>query len=214
MSEKINIDIVSDVVCPWCIIGYKRLEKAIEELGMQDRVAIEWQPFQLNPYVGEEGENLREHLMKKYGNSKEDGIRSRQQLTNLGEELGFSFNFFDDMKTYNTRDAHLLLDYAKSQGKQMVLQQRLFDAYFSEQQDISSRETLAKLVADIGLNADEAMSVLGDAEAEKALDKSQTYWRELGVSSVPTIVFNRESAVTGAQPVEVLKQILKEVYSQ
>ncbi|OEE74566.1 thioredoxin [Enterovibrio norvegicus FF-162] len=214
MSEKINIDIVSDVVCPWCIIGYKRLEKAIEELGLQDHVAIEWQPFQLNPYVGEEGENLREHLMKKYGNSKEDGIRSRQQLTNLGEELGFSFNFFDDMKTYNTRDAHLLLDYAKSQGKQMVLQQRLFDAYFSEQQDISSRETLAKLVADIGLNADEAMSVLGDAEAEKALDKSQTYWRELGVSSVPTIVFNRESAVTGAQPVEVLKQILKEVYSQ
>ncbi|OEE60822.1 thioredoxin [Enterovibrio norvegicus FF-454] len=214
MSEKINIDIVSDVVCPWCIIGYKRLEKAIEELGLQDHVAIEWQPFQLNPYVGEEGENLREHLMKKYGNSKEDGIRSRQQLTNLGEELGFSFNFFDDMKTYNTRDAHLLLDYAKSQGKQMVLQQRLFDAYFSEQQNISDREVLAKLLADVGLNTRAAMAVLDDEVTTETLEVNLTYWRELGVSSVPTIVFNRESAVTGAQPVDVLKQILKELYSQ
>lgn len=213
MTDKIKIDIVSDVVCPWCIIGYKRLERAIDELGMQDVIELEWQPFQLNPHVGSEGENLREHLMGKYGISREDSDRNRQNLTQLGQELGFQFSFFDEMKTLNTRDAHILLEYAKEKGKQTALKLRLFDAYFSEKQDISNRDTLAKLLEDVGLSAEEGMAKLEDPKAAKIFDDTQHYWRGLGVSSVPTIVFNRESAVTGAQPVDVLKQILKELNS-
>ncbi|CZF81071.1 DSBA-like thioredoxin domain protein [Grimontia celer] len=213
MTDKIKIDIVSDVVCPWCIIGYKRLEKAIDELGMQENIELEWQPFQLNPHVGSEGENLREHLMGKYGMSREDSDRNRQNLTNLGQELGFQFTFFDEMKTLNTRDAHILLEYAKEQGKQTALKLRLFDAYFSEKQDISNRDTLAKLLEESGLSAEEGIAKLEDAKAAKSFADAQNYWRGLGVSSVPTIVFNRESAVTGAQPVDVLKQILKEMNS-
>ncbi|USH05058.1 DsbA family oxidoreductase [Grimontia kaedaensis] len=213
MTDKIKIDIVSDVVCPWCIIGYKRLERAIDELGMQDAIELEWQPFQLNPHVGFKGENLREHLMGKYGISREDSDRNRQNLTNLGQELGFQFSFFDEMKTLNTRDAHILLEYAKEQGKQTTLKLRLFDAYFSEKQDISNRDTLAKLLEEIGLSAEDGLTKLEDAKAAKSFDDAQNYWRDLGVSSVPTIVFNRESAVTGAQPVDVLKQILKELNS-
>lgn len=211
MKDKIKIDIVSDVVCPWCIVGYKRLEKAISELGIADQVELEWQPFQLNPYVGAEGENLRDHLMGKYGISEEDSDRNRENLTRLGLQLGFKFQFFDEMKTFNTRDAHILLDYAKSQGKQTELKLRLFDAYFSEKQDVSDRKTLAALVSDVGLDAEDAMSKLDDEQAEKQFQDNQTYWRELGVSSVPTIVFNRESAVTGAQPVDVLKQVLSQL---
>lgn len=211
MKDKIKIDIVSDVVCPWCIVGYKRLEKAIGELGIADQVELEWQPFQLNPYVGAEGVNLRDHLMGKYGISEEDSDRNRENLTRLGLQLGFKFQFFDEMKTFNTRDAHILLDYAKSQGKQTELKLRMFDAYFSEKQDVSDRKTLAVLVSDVGLDAEDAMSKLDDEQAEKQFQDNQTYWRELGVSSVPTIVFNRESAVTGAQPVDVLKQVLSQL---
>ncbi|WP_028021792.1 DsbA family oxidoreductase [Enterovibrio calviensis] len=213
MSNRIKIDIVSDVVCPWCIVGYKRLEKAINELGLQDSIDIEWQPFQLNPYVGKDGENLFNHIMKKYGNTREDNVRMRENLTGFGEELGFAFQFFDEMKTYNTQDVHQLLDYAKTQNRQHDLAMRLFSAYFTEKQDISNREVLAAQLKAVGLDVSEGLAQLDDSSVRERVEKNQSYWRELGVSSVPTIVFNRESAVSGAQPVEVLTQILSELHA-
>ena len=213
MAEKIKIDIVSDVVCPWCILGYKRLESAIDELGIQDDIDIQWQPFQLNPNVSPDGVNLHQHLMKKYGMLKMDSDRNRQQLTKLGLQVGYAFNFFEDMKTLNTRDAHVLLAFAKSVEKQTALKLRLFDAYFKEKQDIFDRAVLARLLDEVGIDAETAMAPLDEQDAQQAFDSENAYWRELGVSSVPTFVFNRESAVSGAQPVETLKQILQELAS-
>ncbi|WP_234497698.1 DsbA family oxidoreductase [Vibrio maritimus] len=211
MSQKIKLDVVSDVVCPWCIIGYKRLEQAIRELGVEDRIDLEWQPFELNPHMPLEGQNLREHLAEKYGTTKEDSIRARENLTNLGAELGFRFQYDDDMKMLNTFESHILLEYAKSQGKQTDLKLRLFSAFFGEGKDISNREVLATELQAVGLDSQEALQLLDNPEARLQVQQAEDMWKRAGISSVPTVVFNRESALTGAQPVDVYKQVLQEL---
>ena len=177
MADKIKLDIISDVVCPWCAIGYKRLEKAISELGIEDKVDIEWQPFQLNPHMPKEGQNVQEHITEKYGSSLEQQKLSQERMTDFGGELGFKFDYFDGMKMVNTRDAHILLDYAKA----------------------------------VGLNADEAMARLDSDDVRYQVQTKEKYWQSLGVTSVPTMVFNNKSALTGAQPVEVFKEVLTEL---
>nr|WP_067294784.1 DsbA family oxidoreductase [Marinobacterium profundum] len=214
MADKIQIDIISDVVCPWCIIGYKYLEKAITELGLEDRVEIEWKPFELNPDMPAEGENLRAHVAKKYGSTPEESIKARANMTKIAGELGFRFDYFDDMKMVNTRDAHILLEYAAEQGKQHALKMRLFEAFFSNRQDVSDKQILARVLESVGLNAAEALAELDNPAARDKVAGEEEYWRSMGVSSVPTIVFNRKSAVTGAHPTEVFKQVLAEIAEQ
>ncbi len=210
MKEKLKIDIVSDVVCPWCTIGYKRLEKAITDLGIQDQVDIEWQPFELNPNMPAEGQNVQEHIAEKYGATLEQQKESQEHMANAGAELGFTFDYFDDMRMANTFDAHVLLEYAKDFGKQTELKMRLTKAFFSERKDVSKKDVLKEALLDVGLNAEEALATLDNEESHKEVRTKQDYWKNLGVNSVPTIVFNNKSAVTGAQPVDVFKQILSE----
>ncbi|MCK0124358.1 DsbA family oxidoreductase [Gelidibacter sp. F2691] len=214
MKEKLKIDIVSDVVCPWCTIGYKRLEKAITEMGIQDQVDIEWQPFELNPDMPMEGQNLKEHLSEKYGSTSEQQNASHQHMIAAGEEVDFKFDYFDDMRIVNTFDAHVLLDYAKEFHKQTELKMGLTKAFFSERKDVSDRAVLKQILLDVGLNADEALAKLEDEKARTDIKNAEEFWRQLGVTSVPTIVFNRKSAVTGAQPVEVFKQVLSELIAE
>ncbi len=211
MATKIKLDFISDVVCPWCIIGYKRLEKAISDLGIQDWIEIEWQPFELNPDMPAEGENVREHITRKYGSTPEEGKRLEENITELGAELGFRFDFFNEMKIVNTRVAHILLGYAKDYGKQTELKMRLFEAYFNERKDISDRQMLIQQLQHVGLSSDEALLRLENDEVREHVKTTEAYWHSLGVSSVPTMVFNRSSALNGAQPVEVYKQVLAEL---
>ncbi|MGM5469723.1 DsbA family oxidoreductase [Flavobacteriaceae bacterium LMO-SS05] len=210
MKEKLKIDIVSDVVCPWCTIGYKRLEKAISELDIQDQVEIEWQPFELNPNMPVEGQNVQEHIAEKYGSSIEQQKKSQKFMTETGAELGFTFDYYDDMRMGNTFDAHILLDFAKDFGKQTELNMRLTTAFFSERKDVSKRSILKQALLDVGLNAEEALAKLDSDEARYEVRSKEAYWKNLGVNSVPTIVFNRKSAVTGAQHIDVFKQVLTE----
>ncbi|WNW02768.1 DsbA family oxidoreductase [Tenacibaculum sp. HL-MS23] len=214
MKEKLKIDIVSDVVCPWCTIGYKRLEKAIKELGIEDQIDIEWQPFELNPNMPAEGQNVIEHLTEKYGSPVAQQNESKQQMTEIGAELGFKFNYFDDMRMVNTFNAHVLLEYAKGFGKQTELKMRLTTAFFSDQKDVSNNAVLKEALLDVGLNANEAMAKLDDENARYEVRNKQNYWKNLGVNSVPTFVFNKKSAITGAQPVNSLKQVLTELINQ
>tara|TARA_R110002051_G_scaffold255120_2_gene314178 strand:+ start:11293 stop:11937 length:645 start_codon:yes stop_codon:yes gene_type:complete len=214
MKEKLKIDIVSDVVCPWCIIGYKRLEKAIAELDMQDQVEIEWQPFELNPGMPPEGQNITEHITEKYGSTLEQQKQSRENMTDIGEELGFKFDYFDEMRMSNTFEAHVLLEYAKEFGKQTELKMRLITSFFSERKDVSDRAVLKQALLDVGLNADLAMAKLDSEEARYHVRNKQGEWKNMGVNSVPTIVFNMKSAVTGAQPVSTFKQILGELIAE
>jgi len=211
MKKKLKIDIVSDVVCPWCTIGYKRLEKAIAELGVEDQIEIEWQPFELNPNMPAEGQNVREHITEKYGSTLTQQKESQQHMTQIGQELGFTFDYFDEMRMVNTFEAHILLDYAKQFGKQTELKMRLTKAFFSERKDVSDRDVLKDALLDVGLNAEEGLIKLESVEARYEVRSQQGYWQNLGVSSVPTVVFNRKSAVTGAQPVDTFKQVLSEL---
>ncbi|WP_339889247.1 DsbA family oxidoreductase [uncultured Flavobacterium sp.] len=210
----IKLDIISDVMCPWCIIGFRRLEKAIEEMGIQDQVEIEWQPFELNPNMPSEGEEIQEHITRKYGSTLEQSKKSQELLTSLGAEVGFTFDYFDGMHIVNSREAHVLLQYAKEQGKQTELNIRFMEAFFSERKDVSKREILLQEVEKIGLDKNEALNRLNDKNALDEIQNIENYWQSLGVSSVPTIVFNRTSALNGAQPVEVYKQVLTEILEQ
>ncbi|MBU2920971.1 DsbA family oxidoreductase [Winogradskyella psychrotolerans] len=211
MKEKLKIDIVSDVVCPWCTIGYKRLEKAISELGIENQIDIAWQPFELNPNMPAEGQNVIEHITEKYGATLEQQKASQQHMKAAGDELGFKFDYFDDMRMVNTFDAHILLEYAKDFNKQTELKMQLTKAFFSDRKDVSKKEILKEALLKVGLNAEDALAKLDNEEERLDIRNKQNYWKSLGVNSVPTIVFNRKSAVTGAQPVDTFKQVLSEL---
>lgn len=211
MKEKLKIDIVSDVVCPWCTIGYKRLEKAISELGIEDQVDIKWHPFELNPNMPLEGQNVTEHITEKYGSTLEQQKESQQRMTDVGKELGFTFDYFEDMRIVNTFEAHVLLEYAKEFNKQTELKMRLTTSFFSERKDVSKRDVLKQALLDVGLNAEEGLAKLDSEEARSEVKNKETYWKNIGINSVPTVVFNKKSAVTGAQPVDVFKKILSEI---
>jgi len=211
MSNKIKIDIVSDVVCPWCTVGYKRLEKAISELGIQDKVEIEWQPFELNPTMPADGQNLNEHMMEKYRMSPEQLNQTQKQMVDAAADVDFDFNFNDETLMVNTFEAHMLLDYAKDFDKQTDLKMQLMKAYFSEGKDVSDKTVLKQALLDVGLNAEEALSSLNNEDTIKEIRAKQDYWKGLGVNSVPTIVFNKEKGITGAHPISTLKNVLSEM---
>ncbi len=214
MSDKIKIDIVSDVVCPWCIIGYKHLESAIRELNLEDSIEIEWQPFELNPNMPKEGENLRAHVLRKYGASREDSDKARISIAEKGAEYKFNFNYFEDMKIVNTRDAHILLDFAHEKNLQNELKQRLFKAFFSEQKDVSLRDILISEAIAVGLDEEEVKKALDDTKRRKSVMEAELYWQQQGITGVPTVIFNRKSALTGAHPEVTYKEILSDLVAK
>ena len=158
-----------------------------------------------------EGQDVTEHITEKYGSTPEQQKESRRQMTEIGEELGFTFDYFEGMRMINTFDAHVLLEYAKAFGKQTELKLCLIKAFFSDRKDVSKKEILKEALLQVDLNTEEALAKLDNDAARSEVRTTQGYWQRLGVKSVPTIVFDRKSAVTGAQPVDTLKQILSEL---
>lgn len=214
MVDKVKIDIVSDVVCPWCIIGYRNLEKAIEELGVQDQVEIEWQPFELNPDMPLEGENLSAHSARKYGSTPESSAQFRIEMAARGNEVDFTFDYFKEMKIVNTRDCHVLLEYAKEFNLQTELKLRLFSAFFTEHKDVSDREVLIKEAQTVGLNVSAVTAQLEDESSAQHVQQVESQWQQMGISSVPTVVVNRRNAIAGAQPVEAFKQLIQSALAE
>lgn len=209
-NTHIQIDILSDVVCPWCVIGYKRLFVAIRELGLQEQVSIHWHPFELNPLMPPAGENLRQHLAEKYGTTLNGSIAARQQLTALGHAVGFQFNYFDEMRMFNTRKAHLLLQWVKETECQTQLADAIFRAYFSEQRDISEEQTLLSLVEAMGLDTQSASRIFQDSAQERALVDAEQQWLNNGFHAVPVMIFGGTNLLSGAQEVDTYKQVLSE----
>lgn len=207
--SEIQIDILSDVVCPWCVLGYKRLERAIGTLGLQDRVAIQWHPFELNPNMPAKGENLREHLANKYGTTLNGSIEAKKRLTELGSAVGFSFDYFEEMRMFNTRKAHLLLQWAQTQNRQTALAEALFAAYFGRRQDISDTELLLELVESVELNPEQASLVLNSRSANQQLMDTEQSWLSRGFSGVPVMVFQGQQVLTGAQEVETYIDVIR-----
>ncbi|MGJ8734833.1 MAG: DsbA family oxidoreductase, partial [Cellulophaga sp.] len=174
-------------------------------------IELEWQPFELNPNMPAEGQDVEEHITEKYGSTPEQQQESQERMTDFGAELNFKFDYFKGMRMANTFDAHVLLDYAKKQGKQTALKMRLMNAFFGERKDVSNRDILKKELETVGLNTTEAFALLDNEELRTKVRSEEDYWKSLGVNSVPTVVFNRKSALTGAQPVSVYKQVLTEL---
>lgn len=214
MTKKIKIDFVSDAVCPWCAIGYTRLKQAISELDLQDKVTIAWQPFFLNPDIAPEGENIYDYGTRKYGRTKQEGDANRANITKLGQEAGFTFNFTDESRVVNTRDAHTLLDYVKGTDKQTELKEQLFNTFFTDQKDISDRNVLAQLAQKVGISITDLSDVLDNPKTQHRIAEKVSSWHTLGISVVPTLIFNNEVLVNGSRNVKAYKQILTELVSQ
>ncbi|MEE4193073.1 MAG: DsbA family oxidoreductase [Halieaceae bacterium] len=210
MSDRmpLRIDLVSDVVCPWCIIGYRQFQKALAGREQAIDLELHWHAFELNPQMPAEGQNLREHLAGKYGTTPEQSRKARQRLTDIGAELGFTFNYSDDMKMVNTFRAHQLLHWAAEQGCQTALKEALFKAFFTDGQDVSETDTLADICVAIGLDRDEALAVLADARYGQAVREDQRQWVEQGIQAVPTFVINEQYMVQGAQDAEAFGRML------
>jgi predicted DsbA family dithiol-disulfide isomerase len=207
--NKLRIDIVSDVVCPWCIIGYRQLAQALEETSTAHE--IHWHPFELNPDMPAEGQNLREHVAEKYGTTKAQSERSRGQMIEVGSDVGFEFNFADDMRMHNTFNLHQLLHWADQQGRMHDLKQALFTAHFSNRRNLSDLSVLADVAAEIGLVQAEALAVLEDQRFATEVRAAENVWINQGISGVPAVIFNRRHLVTGAQGVENYTRILQQL---
>ena len=207
----LQVDIVSDVVCPWCIIGYKQLQKALDILAGQFDVTIRWHPFELNPRMPQDGQNLREHIFEKYGSSAEQSRAAKERLVTLGESLGFTFDYFDAMRMVNTFRAHQLLHWAGEQGRQTELKLELFDAFFSFRQDVSDVQVLAAAAGRVGLSETEALAVAEDGRYAQAVREEQQIWLDKEVHAVPTFLFNQKYMIPGAQEAETFVRVLNKI---
>lgn len=205
----LRVDIVSDVVCPWCVIGYHQLAKAAEETGIG--IDVHWHPFELNPDMAQEGENLREHLAAKYGTTLEGSIKARARLTEMGAALGFTFNYAEDMRMVNTFRAHQLIDWAEDQGRAHDMQLALFAAFFTRREDLNNVDVLADVAASVGLNRDTARAMLDSGARAESVRKKEWFWTSRGVTGVPAMIFNRQHLVTGAQGEETYANILNQL---
>ncbi|SJM69310.1 DsbA family oxidoreductase [Psychrobacter piechaudii] len=212
MSETIpalRIDIVSDIVCPWCVVGYRQLAEALKQTHTAHE--IHWHPFELNPDMPTEGQNLREHIMEKYGSSQQESDASRIRITEAGAEVGFEFNFTDDTRMHNTFKAHQLLHWAADYGLKHELKQALFAAHFTDNRNISDEEVLADIAEDVGLNREQALAVLADQRYAEVVRTAEQQMQQQGIQSVPAVIFNQRHLVSGAQGAENFKSILNQL---
>lgn len=208
-SLKLHIDIVSDVVCPWCIVGYKQLTQALEATGTPHE--IHWHPFELNPDMPLEGQNLREHIMEKYGSTPAQSEESRLRLKAVGAELGFEFKFDSDTRMHNTFNVHQLLHWSNLQGRKNDLEQALFAAHFTHGRNLSDISVLADIASEIGLDRAEALAVLSDQRFAADVREDEQRWISQGIRSVPAVIFDHRHLVSGAQGVENFTNILKQL---
>lgn len=210
----LQVDIVSDVVCPWCIVGYKQLMKALASLPGQFDVTIRWHPFELNPGMPPEGQDLREHLFQKYGATAEQSQGARARLSALGASLGFTFDYFEGMRMVNTFRAHQLLHWAAAEGRQTALKLALFEAFFSCREDVNDPGLLADVAGRVGLDDAQASAVLSDQRYAQAVRDEQQYWLDKEVHAVPTFYFQQQYIVPGAQEAEAFVRLLQKIQSR
>ena len=216
MSQTIKIDFVSDVVCPWCAIGLQALEQAIARVGSEVQVELHFQPFELNPQMVAEGEDVSEHLTKKYGMTDAQARENGEAIRQRGEALGFRFDMDRRRRIVNTFDAHRLLHWAELEGpaQQRALKHALLTAYFTDGRDVSSHEVLLDVVASTELNVDRARAILASDEYADAVRAQETFYQQQGIRAVPSVVFNDRHLIQGGQPVETFERALRQLAAQ
>ena len=221
MTTTLKIDFVSDVSCPWCVIGLRALDQALERVKGDVRAELHFQPFELNPGMAAEGQEITEHITQKYGITPEQADANRENIRRRGAELGFKFSTASEPgggrhRIYNTFDAHRLLHWAGLEGatQQKALKEALFKAYFTDGQSPASDEVLVRAAAAAGLDAARAGEVLSsNAYADDVREREQFYLHQ-GIHSVPAVIINDRHLVSGGQPPEVFEQALRQISAQ
>jgi predicted DsbA family dithiol-disulfide isomerase len=214
MTKPMKIDFVSDISCPWCAIGLNSLEQALQRIGDEVKVDLHFQPFELNPQMPPEGQDITEHLAEKYGATPEQSQQTREAIRARGEQLGFTFSMDKRSRIYNTFDAHRLLHWAEKEGLQQALKHALFKAYFTDGENPGSHDVLIRVVGEVGLDTARAREILSsDAYAEETRQQERFYLDQ-GIHSVPAVIINDRHLISGGQPVEVFEQALRQVAAQ
>jgi len=201
------VDVISDVICPWCFIGKRRLEKAISEFG--EPVKVHWLPFQLNPTMPKEGISRRDYRIKKFG-SWERSQELDSRVITVGKEEGIDFAFDRIERTPNTLDAHRLIWLADTEGVQGAAVEALFLAYFTDGRDISNPQTLFDVVAEAGLNRGKAEAMLKGNDGLEALRESEQLSRRHRVDGVPFFIINDQITLAGAQQPETFLEAFRQ----
>ncbi|TSA15229.1 MAG: DsbA family oxidoreductase [Betaproteobacteria bacterium] len=211
MSTPMKIDFVSDVSCPWCAIGLKALEAAIARLGEDVKTEIHFQPFELNPQMPAEGQDITEHLAEKYNATPEQSDRTREMIRARGEEVGFIFALAKRSRIYNTFDAHRLLHWAELEGRQLALKHALFKAYFTDGENPGAHALLIRLAGEVGLDPARAKEILASDAYAAEVRKQQRFYLEQGIQAVPAVIVNDRHLIQGGQPSEVFEQALRQI---
>jgi predicted DsbA family dithiol-disulfide isomerase len=210
--KKLKIDFVSDVACPWCAIGLSALQQALARLADEVSADITLRPFELNPGIGLQGEAIHEYMARKYGRTEAEIAHSQAMIKQRGVDVGFEFG--PRTRVYNTFDAHRLLHWAGLEGRQLPLKKALLRAYFTEGKDSSNHEVLVEAATAAGLDPEKARAVLSsDAYATEVRDMEKRY-QDMGIRSVPSIIFNDQYLVSGGQPVEAFEAAIREILAK
>jgi predicted DsbA family dithiol-disulfide isomerase len=214
MKKQIRIDFVSDVSCPWCAIGLQSLNTALGKLEGELDATLAFQPFELNPAMVAQGEDITEHLNRKYGSTPEQAQAARENIRVRGEALGFTFNMEKRGRIYNTFNAHRLLHWAHLEGRQRELKEALFKAYFTDGENPSDAALLVKVCASVGLDAARAQAILDSDEFAEEVRTQEQFYLQHGINSVPAVIINERHLISGGQPPEVFEQALRQIATQ
>ncbi|WP_404418684.1 DsbA family oxidoreductase [Brevundimonas vesicularis] len=215
--KTLKIDFVSDVVCPWCVVGLGGLDTALDALKDEGIAAdIAFQPFELNPQIAPEGENIVEHIGRKYGASPEQSAANRAMIRERAGEVGFDMRMTDDSRIWNTFDAHRLLHWAHETAleKQKALKQALFTAHFTENKNLTDAGVLTAAAEKAGLDRAEAAEVLASGRYAQAVRQAEDLWRARGITSVPAVVVEGKYLISGGQPASVFEEALRKIASE
>ncbi|HTK57412.1 MAG TPA: DsbA family oxidoreductase [Sphingomicrobium sp.] len=215
MTKPITIDFVSDVSCPWCIIGLKGIEQALERVGGLVDADIRFQPFELNPHMPAEGQSLVEHVAQKYGSTPEQFRERRAMIRERAAELGFTIALSsEDGRVYNTFDAHRLLHWAGLEGRQRQLKLALFEAYFTRCLDPSDHQVLADVAEKAGLDREAAVEVLASGRYADEVREAERFWQSKGISAVPAVIIDGRYLISGGQPAEVFENAFRQIAAE
>ncbi|MGM0774781.1 DsbA family oxidoreductase [Marinobacter sp.] len=209
--KTLQIDIVSDIACPWCAIGYARLEKAMDALKDDMNFMVQWHAFELNPDPSGDGEPILPALSRKYGRSEDEMRANQAQMIEIASGLGLNFEKLQERHTRNTFDAHRLVKWAGEHGKQTAMKMAFFEAYFGRAENISNPDALVYCVESIGLDGDRARELLASDQYADAVRQDEAQYQQAGVSAVPAYIINQKYLVSGAQEPETLVKALREI---
>jgi len=215
-STPLKIDFVSDVACPWCAVGLASLERALDRLQGVVQAQVQFQPFELNPQMPPEGQDITEHLSQKYGSTPGQQAANWQALRERAAAVGFEFRKEGRGRVWNTFDAHRLLHWAGEQdpARQKALKRALLAAYFTHAKSFADPEVLLQAVKEAGLDVERARTILAGDEFAAEVRERENFYAEHGIRAVPSVIVNDRHLIQGGQPPEVFEQALRQIAAQ